>query len=36
MTVPGYWDGEIPRVIAERDPGAEYEPTRIPGKYLTA
>ncbi len=36
MTVPGYWDGEIPRVIAERDPDAEYEPTRIPGKYLTA
>ena len=34
-TVPAYWQGEVPPVIADRDPDAEYEPTRIPGKYLT-
>ena len=35
-TVPANWEGEVPRAIAERDPAAEYEGTRIPGKYLTA
>ena len=35
-TVPANWEGEVPRAIAERDPEAEYEGTRIPGKYLTA
>ena len=35
-TVPDYWEGEIPRAIAERAPDAEYEGTRVPGKYLSA
>ena len=35
-TVPANWEGEVPRAIAERNPAAEYEGTRIPGKYLTA
>ena len=34
MTVPDNWEGEIPEVIANRDPGAEYEGSRIPGEYL--
>ena len=31
---PAYWTDEIPALIADRDPGAEYEMSRIPGKYL--
>lgn len=34
-TVPAYWDGEIPQAIAERDPGAEYPGSRIPGQHLS-
>ncbi len=33
-TIPDSWGGEIPEVIANRDPNAEYERTRIPGEYL--
>lgn len=33
-TVPDYWDGEIPEAIANRDPNAEYEGSRIPREYL--
>jgi ectoine hydroxylase-related dioxygenase (phytanoyl-CoA dioxygenase family) len=33
-TVPVYWDGEVPEAIANRDPDAEYEGSRIPGAYL--
>ena len=33
-TVPAYWDGPIPEPIANRDPVAEYEGSRIPGEYL--
>ena len=36
LTVPAYWQGDVPRVLADRDPDAEYEPTRIPGNHLTA
>ena len=35
-TVPDYWQGDVPRAIADRDPDAEYEATRIPGKLLPA
>ena len=35
-TVPADWSGEIPQVIAERDPDAEYEILRVPGDYLVA
>ena len=31
---PAYWTDEIPALIADRDPGTEYEMSRIPGKYL--
>ncbi len=34
--VPDYREGDAPPAIAERDPDAEYEGTRIPGKHLTA
>ena len=34
-TVPAYWEGEVPRAIAERDPSAEYPGSRIPGQHLT-
>ena len=33
-TVPEYWTGEIPEVVAQRDPNVEYERSRIPGEYL--
>ena len=33
-TIPDYWDGDVPDVIANRDPNAEYDASRIPGKYL--
>ena len=33
-TVPDYWEGDIPEVIANRNPDAKYEMSRIPGKYL--
>ena len=33
-TVPDYWDGEIPEVIANRPADGEYEGSRIPGAYL--
>ena len=33
-TVPKYWTDEVPEVILQRDPEAEYERTRLPGKYL--
>ena len=33
-TVPDWWDREVPRELAKRDPEAEYERTRIPGIYL--
>ena len=35
-TVPAYWDRDVPELLAERDPQAEYERTRIPGEYLRA
>ena len=35
-TVPASWEDEVPAVIAKRDPSAEYEGTRVPGKYLLA
>ena len=35
MTVPDCWQGEVPAAIANRDPGAEYPGSRIPGAYLT-
>ena len=35
-TVPDYWQGDVPCAIADRDPDAEYEATRIPGKLLPA
>ena len=35
VTVPAYWNGEIPDVIANRDANQEYIGTRIPGEYLT-
>ena len=31
---PAYWTDEIPALIANRDPDAEYEMSRIPGTYL--
>ncbi len=34
-TVPAYWEGEIPEVIANRDANREYSSSRIPGEYLT-
>ena len=34
LTVPENWEGEVPEIIANRDPAAEYEGTRVPGKYL--
>ena len=34
FTVPDYWTGSVPTVILSRDPDAEYERTRVPGKYL--
>ena len=33
-TIPQNWDGEIPDIIASRDPDAAYEGTRIPGELL--
>ncbi|MEE2659003.1 MAG: phytanoyl-CoA dioxygenase family protein [Candidatus Latescibacterota bacterium] len=33
-TVPDYWEGEIPEVIANRDPDAEFEGSRIPREFL--
>ena len=35
-TVPAWWDYDVPRELAERDPRAEYEATRIPGIHLRA
>ena len=35
QTVPAYWGNRaIPEAIAQRDAAAEYEGSRIPGKYL--
>lgn len=34
-TVPGYWKGVIPEVIANRDPDGQYPGSRIPCEYLT-
>ena len=34
ITIPDFWQGEIPVEIAGRDPQAEYEGSRIPGEYL--
>ena len=34
FTIPQNWTGEIPEPIHKRDPEAEYEPTRVPSKYL--
>ena len=34
QTVPADWTGEVPECIAQRDPAAEYEGSRIPGEYL--
>ena len=34
-TVPDYWDGDIPEALANRDPEAEYETSRIPLDHLT-
>ena len=31
---PDYWKGDIPEVIANRDPDQKYEGSRIPGEYL--
>ena len=33
-TIPENWHGEIPHIIANREPDAEYEGTRIPGELL--
>ena len=33
-TVPDYWEGAIPEVIANRDVTQEYSGSRIPGEYL--
>ena len=33
-TDPAYWDGDIPKVIANRDANGVYLGSRIPGKYL--
>ena len=33
-TIPDYWDGEIPELIASRDPKAEYPQQNVPGKFL--
>ena len=33
-TIPEYWEGEVPEVVANRDPDAEYEGSRIPGAFL--
>lgn len=33
-TVPAYWTGEVPESIRQRKAVAEYERTRVPGKYL--
>ena len=33
-TIPENWDGEIPDIIANRDPDAAYEGSRIPGELL--
>ena len=33
-TVPTYWQGDIPEIIANRDPDGEYPESRIPGKFL--
>jgi ectoine hydroxylase-related dioxygenase (phytanoyl-CoA dioxygenase family) len=33
-TVPEYWKGPVPEVILNRDPQAQYKPTRSPGEYL--
>ena len=35
-TIPEYWDEDIPEAIANRDSNAEYERSRIPGKFLKA
>ena len=34
IDVPDYWEGNIPEVIANRDPDQKYEGSRIPGEYL--
>ena len=33
-TVPAYWTGEVPAIIAGRDPDGEYPGSRIPGRFL--
>ena len=33
-TVPAYWTGEVPAIIARRDPDGEYPGSRIPGELL--
>ena len=33
-TTPDYWSGDVPEVIKNRDPNAQYEATREPGEYL--
>ena len=33
-TVPDYWDGDIPEVIANQDPDEGYPVSRIPGEFL--
>jgi len=35
-TIPAFWNGEIPEVIANRDPDEDYEGSRIPEKYLNS
>ena len=34
ITVPSYWDGDIPEVILSRVIDRDYPGSRIPGKYL--
>ena len=33
-TAPEYWYGEIPAALANRDPDANYDRSRIPGEFL--
>ena len=34
-TVPDHWDRDVPQTIVQRNPDGQYEPSRVPGTYLT-
>jgi hypothetical protein len=34
LSAPYWWEGEVPQVMLESDPEAEYERTKIPHRML--